>query len=111
MSEFRGQQESRALLFPKLGDQRFCWFFYLLALKGDKVFRNFQKISSPAYARLLTNPTYEESVPFASQSEEMVDIFLHEKTKPTFRMTLEGATDFQKKLFERLSPFYSQLDT
>ena len=58
----------------------------------------------------LSNPTYEESVPFASQSGEMVDIFLHEETKPTFRMTLEGATDFQKKLFEKLSPFYSHLD-
>ena len=58
----------------------------------------------------LSNPTYEESVPFASQSGEMVDIFLHEETKPTFRMTLEGATDFQKKLFEKLSPFYPHLD-
>ena len=58
----------------------------------------------------LSNPTYEESVPFASQSGEMVDIFLHEETKPTFQMTLEGATDFQKKLFEKLSPFYPQLD-
>ena len=54
-------------------------------------------------------PTHEESVPFASQSGEMVDIFLHEETKPTFRMTLEGATDFQKKLFEKLSPFLSTL--
>ena len=59
----------------------------------------------------LSNPTYDESVPFASQSGEMVDIFLDKETKPTFRMTLEGATDFQKKLFEKLSPYYSQLDT
>ncbi len=57
----------------------------------------------------LSNPTHEESVPFVSQSGEMVDIFLHEETKPTFRMTLEGATDFQKKLFEKLSPFYPRL--
>ena len=46
----------------------------------------------------LSNPTCEESVPFASQSGEMVDIFLHEETKPTFRMTLEGARNFQEKL-------------
>lgn len=59
----------------------------------------------------LSNPTYEESVPFASQSGEMVDIFLHEETKPTFQMTPERAADFQKKLFEKLSRYYPQLDT
>ena len=59
----------------------------------------------------LSNPTYEESVPFASQSGEMVNIFLDEETKPTFQMTPEGAADFQKKLFEKLSPYYPHLDT
>ena len=58
----------------------------------------------------LFSPTYKESPPFASPSGDMVNIFLDEKTKPTFQMTPEGAADFQKKLFEELSPYYSQLD-
>ena len=59
----------------------------------------------------LSNPTYEESPPYASQSGDMVDVFLDEETKPTFQMTLEGATDFQKELSEKLSPFYHTLDS
>ncbi|MCY4379877.1 MAG: hypothetical protein OXC39_08665 [Candidatus Dadabacteria bacterium] len=59
----------------------------------------------------LFNPTYKESPPFASPSGDMVNIFLDEKTKPTFQMTPKKASDFQKKLFEELSPYYSQLDT
>ena len=58
----------------------------------------------------LFSPTYKESPPFASPSGDMVNIFLDEKTKPTFQMTPEGATDFQKKLFEKLSPYYPHLD-
>ena len=59
----------------------------------------------------LSNPTYEETSPFALQSREMVKVFLMGEVLPTFQMTAEGANDFQenyRKNFGLLMNFAKQ---
>ena len=59
----------------------------------------------------FSNPSYDETPPFALRSGDIANIFPTEETSLNFQMTLEQSVDFQEKLLEKLRSFDESCQT